>query len=66
MRDLVEIEEWWRLMHRVQSDPAKFIERAAWHLWMAERFVYLDAATALLISAKYMRSGQEIPEWLFK
>jgi hypothetical protein len=49
---------WFFLLWRARRDPAKFVERAGWH-------VDPDEAGSQLISAsRYVAAGEDIPRWL--
>jgi hypothetical protein len=66
MQNFVEYVEWVLLMLRVRRDPAKFIERAAWHLVLDEGRKYERTGGLLRTAARYVASGQEVPVWLFR
>jgi hypothetical protein len=66
MQGLVEEVEWWWLLNRASADPAKFIERAAWHLFEARSFVDERAGMLLFTAARFAAQGAEVPAWLFR
>ena len=66
MGNFVEYVEWVLLMHRVRRDPAKFIERAAWHLWPDYGGTRRSAFSLMLAAARFVAQGAEVPAWLFR
>jgi hypothetical protein len=66
MRSLIDWVDSVLLNMRARRDPAKFIERAAWHLVPINETFYEAAPGLLLIAAEYIKHGEEIPAWLFQ
>ncbi|HWY55740.1 MAG TPA: hypothetical protein VNZ03_14830 [Terriglobales bacterium] len=66
MHNLLEVVEWWWLLRRVRSDPAKFIERAAWHVVDDPVEPSGSGWSGLMCAAHYVADGQEVPAWLFR
>jgi hypothetical protein len=50
---------WFFLLARVRRDPARFLERAAWHVEDPE------TASLLMVAARYAHAGKDVPKWLF-
>ena len=66
METAVEQVEWWWLLQRARRDPARFVERAAFHLFIVQATEGPDPANLLLLSARFVAQGQEVPVWLFR
>lgn len=48
----------WLLLLRVRTDPARFLERAGWHVEDT------DAGSCLISASRYVAAGEAIPRWL--
>ena len=60
MRFLFDHVAMFFVLRRARRDPAKLLERAAWHVpsWFT--------GSLLMVAAQYVHAGKDVPKWLFK
>jgi hypothetical protein len=63
---VLELVNWLWLMQRVKRDPARFLERAAFHLGPVRSAGEPDAGSLLMVAPHFVAQGKEPPSWLFK